>query len=87
MALSSAVYTPAAESVTLTPSAPLRLNTFWRITIDGQTNTLLNNGLTDSSNNLLDGFRRDHRQSVRRNVRRRQTAQYADGARTSSRFN
>ena len=55
VALSSAVYNPAAESVTVTPSAPLRLNTFFRITIDGQTNPLLNNGVTDSSGNLLNG--------------------------------
>ncbi len=55
IALSSAVYTPTADSVTLTPSVPLPLNTFWRVTIDGQTSTLLNNGLTDFSNNLLIG--------------------------------
>jgi hypothetical protein len=54
-ALNSAVYNPAADSVTVTPSAPLRLNTFFRITIDGQTNPLLNNGVTDSSGNLLNG--------------------------------
>jgi hypothetical protein len=53
--LSSAVYTGALQSVTLTPSVPLSLNTFWRVTVDGQTSTLLNNGLTDSSNNLLIG--------------------------------
>ncbi len=55
IALDSAVYTPSTDSVTLTPSVPLPLNTFWRVTIDGQTSTLLNNGLTDSSNNLLIG--------------------------------
>ena len=53
--LSAAVYTPSTESVTITPSVPLPLDTFWRITIDGQTSTLLNNGLTDASNNLLIG--------------------------------
>lgn len=41
--------------MTLTPSVPLPLNTFWRITVNGQTNTLLNNGITDLSNNLLIG--------------------------------
>ncbi len=55
VSLSSAVYTSASQSVTLTPSTPLSLNTFWRVTVDGQTNTLLNNGLTDPSNNLLLG--------------------------------
>ena len=55
MTLSSAVYNPAADSVTVTPSAPLPLNTFYRITIDGRTSPLLNNGLTDSSGNLLAG--------------------------------
>ena len=55
VSLSSAVYTAASQSVTLTPSAPLSLNTLWRVTVDGQTSTLLNNGLTDSSNNLLIG--------------------------------
>jgi hypothetical protein len=55
VALSSAVYSAASQTVTLTPSVPLSMNTFWRITIDGQTSTLLNNGLTDSSNNLLLG--------------------------------
>ena len=53
--LSSAVYSASSQSVTLTPSVPLSLNTFWRITVDGQTSTLLNNGLTDLSNNLLIG--------------------------------
>ena len=53
--LSSAVYNPASQSVTITPSAPLSPNTFWRVTVDGQTSTLLNNGLTDASNNLLIG--------------------------------
>jgi Calx-beta domain len=55
VSLSSAVYTEASQSVTLTPSVPLSLDTFWRITIDGQTSTLLNNGLTDAANNLLIG--------------------------------
>ena len=55
VALASAVYKAASQSVTLTPGVPLSLNTFWRITIDGQTNTLLNNGLTDPANNLLIG--------------------------------
>ncbi len=41
--------------MTLTPSVPLSPNTFWRIAVDGQTNILLNNGLTDLSNNLLIG--------------------------------
>ncbi len=41
--------------MTLTPSVPLSPNTFWQVTVDGQTSTLLNNGLTDSSNNLLIG--------------------------------
>ena len=53
--LSRAVYAPNTQSVTLTPSVPLAPNSLWRITIDGQTNTLLNNGLTDLSNNLLLG--------------------------------
>jgi hypothetical protein len=53
--LNSAVYTAAAQTVTVTPSVPLAPNTLWRLTIDGQTNTLLNNGLTDLSNNLLLG--------------------------------
>ncbi len=53
--LSSAVYAAASQSVTLTPGTPLSLNTFWRVIVDGQTSTLLNNGLTDSSNNLLIG--------------------------------
>jgi hypothetical protein len=55
VAISSAVYSPAAQSVTITPSAPLSLNRFWRITVNSQTNTLLNNGLTSTSNNLLLG--------------------------------
>ena len=53
--LSSAVYNASAQSVTVTPSVPLPLNTFLRITIDGQTNTLLNNGLTNLSGGLLTG--------------------------------
>jgi len=53
--LSSAVYNSAADTVTLTPSAPLRLNTFYRITIDGQTSPLLNNGITDVAGNQLAG--------------------------------
>jgi hypothetical protein len=55
MPLGSAVYNPATDSVTLTPGAPLRLNTFYRIAIDGLSNPLLNNGLTDTSGNLLAG--------------------------------
>ena len=54
-ALSSAVYNPATNSVTLTPSAPLRLDTFFRITIDGQASPLLNNGITDVAGNQLAG--------------------------------
>ncbi len=53
--LNSAVYNPATQSVTVTPSVPLPLNKFFRIMIDGQTNTLLNNGLTDQAGNLLAG--------------------------------
>jgi hypothetical protein len=53
--LSSAVYASNTQTVTLTPSVPLSPNLLWRVTIDGQTNTLLNNGLTDLSNNLLLG--------------------------------
>jgi Calx-beta domain len=55
VSISSAVYSPIAQSVTLTPSIPLPLNTFWRLTVDGQTSTLLNNGLTSTSNTLLLG--------------------------------
>ncbi len=56
VSLSSAVYNAASQTVTITPSVPLSPNTFWQVTVDGQTSTLLNNGLTDSSNNLLIGF-------------------------------
>ncbi len=55
VSLSSAVYNAASQTVTITPSVPLSPNTFWQVTVDGQTSTLLNNGLTDSANNLLIG--------------------------------
>jgi hypothetical protein len=43
-------------SVTVTPSSPLALNTFFQITIDGQAgNPLLNAGIADPSGNLLIG--------------------------------
>ena len=41
--------------MTLTPSAPLPLNTFFRITIDGQASTLLHNGMTDVQGEQLAG--------------------------------
>jgi hypothetical protein len=53
--LSSAVYNATADTVTLTPSAPLPSNRFYRITIDGQANPLLHNGVTDLAGNQLAG--------------------------------
>jgi hypothetical protein len=53
--LSSAVYDPVAQRVTVTPRAPLPLGTFFRITVDPLTSTLLHNGLTDLSGNQLIG--------------------------------
>ncbi len=53
--LSSATYDAASDTVTLRPSAPLPPNTFFEITVDGQSSPLLNNGLTDLSGNQLAG--------------------------------
>jgi hypothetical protein len=53
--LTSAVYDAGTDSVTLTPSAPLPPNKFYRITIDGQANPLLHNGVTDLAGNQLAG--------------------------------
>jgi hypothetical protein len=53
--LQSAAYNSTSQTVTLVPSAPLPLGTFYQITIDGHTSTLLNNGLTDTYGNLLTG--------------------------------
>jgi hypothetical protein len=55
IALRSAVYDSSSRTVTLTPSTPLRLGTFYQVTIDGHTSPLLNNGLTDTYGNLLAG--------------------------------
>jgi hypothetical protein len=55
LALSSASYNPSNLSVTLTPSAPLRLGRLYRIQIDGQANVVLGNGITDTHGNVLAG--------------------------------
>ncbi len=53
--LQSAAYSSTSQMVTLVPSAPLPLGTFYQITIDGHTSPFLNNGLTDTYGNLLTG--------------------------------
>jgi hypothetical protein len=53
--LVSATYNALTQSVTLTPSAPLPPNEFYRITIDGLASPLLHNGLTDLAGNQLAG--------------------------------
>ncbi|MGO9466986.1 MAG: Calx-beta domain-containing protein, partial [Isosphaeraceae bacterium] len=53
--LQSAAYNATAQTVTLVPSAPLPLDTFYQVTIDGHTSPFLNNGLTDTYGNLLTG--------------------------------
>jgi hypothetical protein len=53
--LRSAAYDAGSNTVTVTPSAPLPLNRFFRIIIDGQASPLLHNGITDIANNQLAG--------------------------------
>jgi hypothetical protein len=53
--LSSAVYNSATNTVTVTPSVPLPMNSFFRIIIDGQASPLLHNGITDVANSQLAG--------------------------------
>ena len=54
-ALSAAVYNSTTDTVTLYPAAPLPLNQFFQITVDGQASPLLNNGLIDLAGNQLLG--------------------------------
>jgi hypothetical protein len=53
--LSAAVYNPANLTVTLVPSGALPLNRLYRITIDGNANPALHNGLSDALGGLLKG--------------------------------
>jgi hypothetical protein len=53
--LSSASFNSSVNTVTLTPSSPLPANKFFEVVVDGQASPLLNNGLTDLSNNQLVG--------------------------------
>jgi hypothetical protein len=53
--LESATYDAALRTVTLIPGAPLALDVFYQVTIDGHTSRFLNNGLTDTYGNLLVG--------------------------------
>ncbi len=53
--LAAASYNPANQSVTVIPSAGLPLNRLYRITIDGNTNSVLDNGLSDAYGGLLEG--------------------------------
>src|SRR5262249_32961357 len=51
----SAVYDAGTRTVTVTPSAPLPLNSFFRIVIDRQPSLLLHNVITDRANTQLAG--------------------------------
>jgi hypothetical protein len=53
--LRSATYNSTTHTVTIVPGAPLPLDMFYQVTIDGHTSPLLNNGLTDTYGNLLAG--------------------------------
>jgi hypothetical protein len=53
--LSSASYNPTNLTVTVNLSSPLRFNTFYRFTVDGLTNGILYNGISDPYGNLLAG--------------------------------
>jgi hypothetical protein len=53
--IASAIYNPSNMTVTLIPGSTLKRNHLYRIVIDGRTNALLNNGLTDSNGVLLAG--------------------------------
>jgi hypothetical protein len=55
IALQSATYNSKSNTVTLTPSTPLSLGTFYQITINGHATPFLNNGLTDTYHNQLIG--------------------------------
>jgi hypothetical protein len=53
--IGSAIYNPTNRTVTVIPGAALPLNHLYRIVVDGQTSTLLNNGVTDANGVLLAG--------------------------------
>jgi hypothetical protein len=53
--LSAAVYSPNNLTVTLIPSGSLPLNRLYRITVDGNANPVLGNGLSDAYGGLLEG--------------------------------
>jgi hypothetical protein len=53
--MTSATYNPSTQSVTVTPGAPLPFGTFFQITVDVESSTLLHNGLTDLAGNQLAG--------------------------------
>ena len=56
IALSAAQYNSATSTITVIPSAPLPLNRFERITINGLANPLLGRGLISTSGVLLSGL-------------------------------